>query len=235
MRMWVLISLILFFIVPPAQALEAGLRAPYIEIRSDFAGTRLLVFGALDKARGPDQDVAIIVRGPKRHGIVWRKARVAGIWMNYAREDFPELVGFYGLAATRRIDEKITELAFDSGGESEESAGSDFEMALMRLMAEKGLFYDAPDAVEFLGDRLFRAEIVLPATAPIGDYRIGVYLLERGRLSSEQILPLHLDKIGFGQFIFIFANEWPFFYGLAAVLIALAFGWLMSVVFQRLF
>ena len=170
--------------------------------------------------------------------IVWRKARVAGIWMNYAREDFPELVGFYGLAATRRIDENIRELAFDSGGESElseESAGSDFEIALMRLMAEKGLFYDAPDAVEFLGDRLFRAEIVLPATAPIGDYRIGVYLLERGRLSSEQILPLHLDKIGFGQFIFIFANEWPFFYGLAAVLIALAFGWLMSVVFQRLF
>ena len=215
----------------PRSALEAGLRAPYIEIRSDFAGTRLLVFGALDKARGPDQDVAIIVRGPKRHGIVWRKARVAGIWMNYAREDFPELVGFYGLAATRRIDEKIAEFAFDS----KLSEGSDFEMALMRLMAEKGLFYDAPDAVEFLGDRLFRAEIVLPATAPIGDYRIGVYLLERGRLSSEQILPLHLDKIGFGQFIFIFANEWPFFYGLAAVLIALAFGWLMSVVFQRLF
>ncbi len=232
MRAWFLIALIGLILLPmKVLALEAGLRSAAIEIRSDFAGARLLVFGALEDARAAGQDVAIIVRGPKRHGVVWRKERIAGIWMNYTRKDFPELLGFYGLALTRPIKEEIAEFAFAPGI----SPRSDFGVALKRLMRNKGLFYEAPQAVEFLGARLFRAEIILPAAAPVGDYRVGVYFLDQGQLRAKRVLLLHLDKIGFGQSIFYFANEWPFFYGLAAVLIALSFGWLMSVVFRRLF
>ncbi len=230
-RHLIFLALFLAFLSAKAQALEAGLRTTQIKVRSDFTGTRLLVFGALDAPLTAAQNVAIVVRGPQRRGAVWRKERIAGIWTNYTQKDFSSLGGFYGLATMRPIAQKPPTLAFDPP----DSMPPDFVAALARLMRAKGLFYEAPQAVEFLGARLFRAEIALPAVAPIGDYKIEVHLLDRGKARASQTLSLHLDKIGFGQFIFSFANDWPFFYGLAAVLIALSFGWLMSVVFRRLF
>jgi len=51
---------------------------PIIAIGGGFTGDQVVLFGATD---GPG-DIVAVVRGPDREMTVWRKGKVAGIWVN---------------------------------------------------------------------------------------------------------------------------------------------------------
>ena len=64
-----------------AEGVVADLSSHLIAITTGFTGASVVLFGATD-GRG---DVIVVVRGPEREMTVWRKSRVAGIWVNAER------------------------------------------------------------------------------------------------------------------------------------------------------
>jgi len=211
----------------PCFALEAGLASQHIEVRSDFNGMQIIIFGTLASDRGKQDNVAILVRGPKRQGTIWKKQRIAGVWINTQPKNIGRFESFHAIATS--MPSKIASFAFRQKDASQEA------QALRLLLAKRGLLFTKPQGVEFLGRRLFRANIQLPPNAPIGDYQVVIALLREAVPIKQIVLPLYLDKTGWGQFLFWLAHEWSFFYGLAAIGIALLLGWSMSVFLRRLF
>src|SRR5690606_2347544 len=73
-----------------------------ISVTSDFTGTELLLFGAIEldsEEVGPGTgDVLVTVRGPERKVVVRRKERVAGIWINTESVEFLKVPSFYAIA-----------------------------------------------------------------------------------------------------------------------------------------
>jgi uncharacterized protein (TIGR02186 family) len=87
--------------------------------------------------------------------------------------------------------------------------------------------------VTFLTPNLFRASIVLPAVAPVGNYEIETKLFADGVMIARTTSALEIRKIGIEQFIASAAREHSFLYGLGVMGMALATGWIASIVFRR--
>ena len=105
--------------------------------------------------------------------------------------------------------------------------------ALDRNMRETGLWATHEGEVSVLRDSLFRASVTLPANILPGDYEVRVLQFEDGKLIAEDITEITVEKTGLGQWIYRFAHDYSAFYGIFAILFAVAAGWLASVAFRR--
>ena len=81
----------------------ADLSSHLIAITTGFTGASVVLFGATE-GRG---DIITVVRGPEREMTVWRKGKVAGIWVNAESVVFGNVPSFYAVAASRPVDEII--------------------------------------------------------------------------------------------------------------------------------
>jgi uncharacterized protein (TIGR02186 family) len=87
--------------------------------------------------------------------------------------------------------------------------------------------------VTLLAQTLFRANLIFPATVPVGDYRVEAYLLKDGRIVSAQSSPLSINKSGIERSLYILAHDASYLYGLIAVALAVLAGWTAGLVFRK--
>ena len=233
-------------LVQPARAagFVADLSDHLIAITTAFAGTDVLLFGALEQ---PGGDVAVVVRGPATNASVRHKARVGFLWVYADAVTFQAVPGYYAVAASRPLAELGTpsELARHEIGTEHlrlEPVGdaplarSDlaaFRAALVRGKQRAKLYPEATGSVSFLGRALFRTRLSFPANVPPGAYLVQVFQFVEGHVVSAQTSVLEISKIGLEAEIFDVAIARPAVYALASILLAIGAGWTASAVFRR--
>lgn len=248
-------------VIAPSDAMvSAALTETQVRVTSGFRGARIVLYGAVFDPAARPSDVVIIVRGPDQPLRIARKSQVAGLWINGRPVVFEGAPGFYmaastrplediaGFAALRRLGAGLDHLAIAAPAESRvstrygvkdmvvSSLGPDYlewRRAVLRLKAEGGLYAADSTGVRFVDRGLFRAEIQLPATAPIGDYTARIILFQGGRAVSIRDRALHVEKVGAERALYLLAHRRPWTYGLASVMIALLAGWAASIAFRR--
>lgn len=230
---------------PPAaaQPVLADLSSHVIAIATDFTGTEVVLFGTLEESG----NVAVVIRGPSQRVVVREKDRIAGIWVNRTSVAFDKVPSYYGVATSGPIgtfaDERLLERQeiglnhlrippVDAEGLTAAEIAR-FREALIRAKQREGVYPAEAGQVVFLGNRLFRTTISFPANVPTGQYQIRVFLIRDGQMVHATTTPLIISKIGVGALIFVFAQRYAAVYGLAAILIAVAAGWIASLVFRR--
>ncbi len=227
-----------------AEPLSIDLSSHVVSISAGFAGTELILFGAVE-APG---DIIVVVRGPPQRVVVRKKERIAGVWINTESFGFTDVPGFYGVASNRPLFDVASPVVLDLHGigvdqlqfepaDTEEDAsrdlsGQSFE-ALSRIKQRQRLYGNEVGDVTFIGEKLFRTAIRLPANIPIGAYDVKVFLLRDGNVAGIRTTPLVIEKTGIGAAIFDFAHRNSPAYGLVAVLLALVAGWIAEIVFRK--
>jgi hypothetical protein len=73
----------------------------------------------------------------------------------------------------------------------------------------------------------------VPASAPRGEYEADVYLFRDGAMISTQATNLFIEQAGLERQLFNLAHDFPLAYGVSAVVMSLALGWLSSFVFRQ--
>ena len=218
----------------------ADLSSHLIAITSGFTGASVVLFGATEGGG----DIITVVRGPERDVTVWRKGKVAGIWVNAVSVTFANVPRFYTLAASRPIEEIVApgpaalyrigtdnlKLQPKSLATPEEAAR--FGKALVAEQKRDGLFASDPGKIAFLGGRLFRATVSFPANVPTGTYIVEVFLLRDRDVVSGQTTPLVVSKVGLDATVSDFATRQAAAYGAIAVVTAMVAGWLASLPFR---
>jgi uncharacterized protein (TIGR02186 family) len=233
----------------PGETVQSDISTREISIQSNFAGIEIVIFGSVDfsHAPAPDEgnyDVITVIRSPAEPLVARRKERVAGIWVNNAGRTFPGVPGFYAVLATRPFKAIVTEntlkalgIGFsnlDFGKSSPDDPKQEaYLSAVIRLKQEQNLFQEHDDGVNFIGRSLFRASVDLPVNVPIGRYTANVYLFRDGQLISKSASTLEVSQVGFERAVSLLALNYPFVYGLAAVVIAVLAGLFGWVVFRR--
>jgi uncharacterized protein (TIGR02186 family) len=246
-------------VLPPA-AVSAALTTTNVRVTSSFRGARIVLYGAVfDPTAGPS-DVVVIVRGPDAPLRLARKTKVAGVWVNSRPVVFEGAPGFYMAASTRplgqiasfstlrklgagvdhlRINapmEQRTETRYGVRDVVVSGLGADYldwRRAVVRLKEAAGLYAADERGVTFVDKGLFRAQIELPASAPIGVYSAEILLFQDGQPVSRRIRGLTVEKAGTERALYLLAHDRPWLYGFASVAIALAAGWAASVAFRR--
>lgn len=243
----------------PAARIAAALTEDVVEIRSDFAGADLVVFGAAEGLE-PDDHIIVAVRGPQRDLRVMKKRRVAGIWVNAAPILFEDVPAYYAVASTGPLDEigafgalrrnrigadhvrlsapetERTETLLGVTGVTVSELGPeivDYRNAVVRARARDGLFGENPDGVERLEGGLFIARLSLPSGAPTGAYDVDVYLFRDGAPVATRRTGLTVVKAGIERAVFDLAHGQPLAYGFLAVIMAALAGWAAAAVGGR--
>jgi len=242
------------------ETIQIDLSARTIPIETDFAGARLILFGAVEnnKQTAPEAgtyDVVVVIEGPGDKIAVRRKSRIPGLglWMNTRAITFQEVPSYYAIISTRPLEEvaagknlqKIQdrhEIGFPhvymeiAPGQGRNPAANEldaFKEALVRLKQREGLFREDQYGIAFIGRSLFRATIHLPANVQVGTFRVRAFLFRQGEFLSQVTAPLHLERAGLERFVHAFAIDYPLLYGIAAVLMAIGAGLLASIIFRK--
>jgi uncharacterized protein (TIGR02186 family) len=237
----------LFLFILPASArvavdpLVVDLSSHVVAITSGFHGTNLLLFGAVDG----EGDVVVVIRGPSQAELIRRRDRLAGLWINRYQATITGAPAYYQLASTRPLDQiarpamldrhglGIDHLTFQIHRKDDQETDDDYRQALVRLKKSQGLYGDQSGNIGLLGGRLFRTEMTFPANVPTGIYTAEVYLVKDGEIVSAQSTPLIITKTGVGAEIFDIALHHSALYGLCAVALAMAAGWVAAMAFRR--
>jgi uncharacterized protein (TIGR02186 family) len=225
-----------------AEPLIADITTHFIAITTGFTGANIVLFGATDGSG----DIIVVVRGPDHETVVRRKTRIAGLWVNTHEVTFTSVPSYYAVYSNRPVDEiaplgvqalhqiGLANLRLGVAGKLPPAdVVADFRAALIRERQRDGVFGDGTRRANFLGDRLFRADIALPANLPTGQYRVDIYLVREGAIVTAQTSPLFVSQAGIDADVDDFADRHALIYGIVAVAGAAMAGWLASLTFRR--
>jgi len=132
-RVCVLMTAALALLSVPCRAdgLVTALSQNVVRISTDFTGSQIILFGAIERyslpvlgqATQPNRppkparaDIAVVVTGPPQDAIIRRKGRVGAIWMNVASANFKNIPSYYLAAATAALEDIAPPDALDDQG-----------------------------------------------------------------------------------------------------------------------
>ena len=231
------------------KALVAELSSDEVDITTSFNGTSLLLFGAVKEHYSTeDAHIVVTITGPEKPIASRFKQRISGIWINTSSVLWKNAPSYYHVLTSSPMDAIMTDAArgrlsigydylplrWDASKDiSEEAVKTIWKPTLARNMTETGLWAVHEGSVSVLRDSLFRASVDMPANILPGDYEVRILQFEDGSLIAEDITSITVEKKGLGEWIYRFAHDYSAFYGIFAILFAVASGWLAAVAFRR--
>lgn len=230
------------------RALVADLSTDEVDITTNFNGTSLLLFGAVKEHHvSENAHIIVTISGPEKQISSRKKQRVSGIWINTSSVLWKNAPSYYHILSSEPISSILTDTArdryeigydylplrWDSGTIPNKIVRDVWKPALARNMNDSGLWAVHEGEVKILRDALFRASVALPVNILPGDYEVRVLQFENNTLIAEETTAITVDKKGLGEWIYRFAHDYSAFYGLFAILFAVAAGWLAAVAFRR--
>jgi uncharacterized protein (TIGR02186 family) len=253
-RSIVTVAALLASAVPAAaERLVASISNHRVMVTSNFTGDELVLFGGVERdaatvARRGGYDIVITIMGPRQNLVTFRKDRVLGIWINVDSRVFENAPSYLAVVSNRPLDaitngetlrrlqiglDNIVLLQRASVNIADSARDDPFRQSFLRIKREHGFYRQEGNGVTFLTPALFRASIPLPAQVPIGNYDVDVKLFADGNLIARTPSAFEVYKAGFEQVVSTDARDHGLLYGLVTAMMALATGWLASVVFRR--
>ena len=218
-----------------------------IQVRQGFTGTELLLFGAIlnpdgtRAARG--YDIVVVLKGPVRSIVLREKAKVAGVWINADSTEFRSAPTFFAVASSRPIKDIVddrTAAIYELGlpwlqlspiGAIDPAEQTRFAAGLVDLMQRQDLYQQNETAVTVSAGVLYQARIALPSTVQIGTYTAETFAISRGKVVAASSTTVEVRKLGFERFVAMAADQQALWYGLFAVVVSVAMGWIAGRLF----
>ena len=216
-----------------------------VAITTTFHGTQLLLFGAVSGQSG--DEIVIIISGPEGKIATRRKEKIGGIWVNRDSVIWKNAPSYYQIFSTGTLADAAdneTRRALEIGYQNlplrtektnlpKDEVNTLWRDALARTLQGEALWEVHENSVSLQADALFRVTVPLPKNIRPGDYDVRVLHFRDGVLLAENENNISVAKRGIGALIYRFAHEYSIFYGIFAVLFAVASGWLAAVAFRR--
>ncbi|MDD2325988.1 MAG: TIGR02186 family protein [Alphaproteobacteria bacterium] len=229
MKFWSVLFILVFgfALTSPAQAarkvVAANLTDNFVGISEGFDGAKLTLFGVLKNKA----DAIVVIEGPPVEAKVRTKSRQFGIWINGAPATLPQVPSFYVVASSQPVDKIVSEetavqygLDIDKLSFAQDTAGAGY----VDVKKDKGMFATDPQGVRILESSLFRVDIRLPPSVPIGTFTAHIYEFSKGVLTAERTENFYVAQIGLNAWINTKANGSPVLYALLALALSLGIG-----------
>ncbi|MCG6927733.1 MAG: TIGR02186 family protein [Acidobacteria bacterium] len=236
----------------PASADPAPLAVSptHIPVTSSFHGATL----SIDVSVPSGSEVALKVEGARGRVIFNRKGRVFFLWMNVGEVTVGNAPQVYMLStSTDLVDlasgETLRRLGLGRHALESQIAtrgeGIDRETMLDEFFdyKERGELYGLsqgtlrPDRSDPGGSGSARehysVDVALPSSIPVGAYEVGLYAFTKGQLVERATETVTIEKIGFARFVSRLARQHPGEYGLLAIVVAVAAGFSIGLVFSH--
>ncbi|MFC4294513.1 TIGR02186 family protein [Novosphingobium tardum] len=244
-----LVALILLLVLGGARdpILVPEISQHEIQVRQGFTGASLLLFGAIlnpdgtRAARG--YDIVVVLKGPVQSIVLREKQKVAGIWINADNTAFRSAPSYFAVASSRPINQIVddkTAAIYELGlpylqlspiGAIDPQEQTRFAAGLVDLMKRQSLYAESGDAVKISDGVLYQARIELPSTVQTGTYTAETFAISNGKVVAAASNTIEVRKQGFERFVALAAQRSSLLYGLFAVFVSVAMGWVAGRLF----
>jgi uncharacterized protein (TIGR02186 family) len=215
-----------------------------IGIGSFYHGTSLTLKGTAPA----DCGVALLLLGEREEQVLKQKGRVGPLWMNVGTvtiRDAPEM--YYLLTSSDDLSDLAPSEVLDAhsigyGALRKEIAieqeGSDLDVTFrefIKLKESMGLYDISLNSVKpqrtDADSATFKLSVSIPALAPVGQYDVHLYCFSDGQVVSNAAGAFAVEKVGLPQWLSTLAFNNAAIYGILAIVVAVAAGLLMGVLF----
>ncbi len=228
MRKLILAALVIAVLLPQdswakRKVVAANLTDNFVGVSEGFDGAKLTVFGVLKNKA----DAVVVIEGPPVEAKVRAKSRQLGVWVNGEPELIAPVPSFYAVVSSRPIQEVVNaETARTYGLDLDRLPVADTPSGAgyVAVKKAKGMFRTNPQGVQILESNLFRADIFLPPSVPIGVFQAHIYEFSNGKLSANREETFNVAQIGLNDSLNNMARMRPVSYALLSLALSLGLG-----------
>lgn len=216
-----------------------------VDINAFYKGISLQINGECQEC----DNLVLLVRGPHEKAEFKRKGREMLLWMTVARVRIEHVPVAYILQSSDSLTGLLDTFLADSlelgYGPLEDVVRIESEKPLeghefqqyVQFKESRKLYRIEPGVVKREsaggGKTRFSSTCAIPASTPPGDYTVSMYAFLDGQLVASEKARLPIQKTGMPKYLTELAFQHPALYGVVAILVAMAAGMLMGVLFNR--
>ena len=215
-----------------------------IEVGTFFDGTKILVGAEIPQCDG----VVIKLSEDGKETTLNMKGKKVFFWMNVARVDVNNAPGIYILSSTGKLEDicskdvlKSELIGYDALKEkidfksNESLTGNEFE-EFIKFKEKDGSYkitLSVKTGVDTEGRGIFNGQLDIPSFIPPGEYSVDIFCFRDKKLLDKWSDKIVVKDVELPLLIINLAKNSPALYGVIAIIIAMAAGIIIGLIFAR--
>ena len=236
------LSIIFLFFGVRAEEVYFDLSEDKIEIKTDFDGKEIIIFGLLQD----DYDTLLTIKGPPSKMKIQKKERYFGIWVNNKQIIYSNIPSLFFLSSSSKINEILPnsiqindDLNFDKILNNKtfdqnfifENDQKNWNENFVRIK-KKQLFYKEFE-MKIFKDKLFQTSVFFPTNTIPGIYTVDIYYIKHKTIMNKDQKKIIVKKTGIGSDIYEFAKNRAATYGVFVIIFSILSGLIAATLFRR--
>ena len=238
----VILSTVFIFVSVNAEEVYFDLSEDNIEIKTDFDGKEIIIFGLLQD----DHDTLLTIKGPLSKMKIQKKERYFGVWINNKQITYSKIPTLFFLSSSNMIDDILPnsiqindDLNFDKILNNKtfdqnfifENDQEIWNENFVRIK-KKQLFYKEFEMKTFK-DKLFQTSVFFPPNTIPGIYYVDIYYIKHKTIMNQDQKKIIVRKTGIGSDIYEFARNRAATYGVFVIIFSILSGLIAATLFRR--
>ena len=238
----VILSTVFIFVAVNAEEVYFDLSEDNIEIKTDFDGKEIIIFGLLQD----DHDTLLTIKGPLSKMKIQKKERYFGVWINNKQITYSKIPTLFFLSSSNMIDDILPnsiqindDLNFDKILNNKtfdqnfifENDQEIWNENFVRIK-KKQLFYKEFEMKTFK-DKLFQTSVFFPPNTIPGIYYVDIYYIKHKTIMNKDQKKIIVRKTGIGSDIYEFARNRAATYGVFVIIFSILSGLIAATLFRR--
>ena len=213
-----------------------------IEIKTDFDGKEIIIFGLLQDS----YNTLLTIKGPLSKMKIQKKERLFGVWINNKQITYSNIPTLFFLSSSSKIDEILPDsiqinddLNFDKILNNKtfdqnfifENDQKTWNENFVRIK-KKQLFYKEFE-MKIFKDKLFQTSVFFPPNTIPGVYNVDIYYIKHKTIMNKDQKKIIVKKTGIGSDIYEFARNRAATYGVFVIIFSILSGLIAATLFRK--
>ena len=235
-------AIIFIFFGVKAEEVYFDLSEDNIEIKTDFDGKEIIIFGLLKD----EHDTLLTIKGPPSKMKIQKKERYFGVWINNKQITYSKIPTLFFLSSSSKINEILPnsiqindDLNFDKILNNKtfdqnfifENDQTTWNENFVRIK-KKQLFYKEFE-MKIFKDKLFQTSVFFPPNTIPGIYNVDIYYIKHNTIMNKDQKEIIVKKTGIGSDIYEFAKSNAATYGVFVIIFSVLSGLIAATLFRR--
>tara|TARA_B100000963_G_scaffold343517_1_gene345448 strand:- start:2580 stop:3326 length:747 start_codon:yes stop_codon:yes gene_type:complete len=234
--------LLLIFFNANAQEVYFDLSEDNIEIKTDFEGKEIIIFGLLQEGH----ETLLTIKGPSSKMKMQKKERYFGVWINNKQITYTKIPTLFFLSSSSKIDNILPnsvqinkDLNFDKILNNKtfdqnfvfENDQSTWNDNFVRIKKKQLLYKEFE--MKIFKEKLFQTSIFFPPNTIPGIYNVELYYIKHKTIMNTDQKSIIVKKTGIGSDIYEFAKNNGATYGVFVIILSIFSGLIAATIFRR--
>ncbi len=238
----ILIYIVFFKFELQAEEVYFDLSQDNIEIKTDFNGKEIIIFGLLKD----NHETLLTIKGPPSKMKIQKKDRYLGVWINNKQIIYSNIPTLFFLSSSSEVGKILPSSTLINENLSFEKIlknktfnqnfifenNQDLWSKNFVRIKKKQLLYKEFE-MKIFKNKLFQTSVFFPPNTVPGTYNVDIYYIKNNTIINKDQKKIIVKKTGIGSKIYKFAKDNAATYGVFVIIFSILSGLIAATLFRR--